>query len=128
MAEWVKGQSGNPGGRTKLGVKNTAELRLAAQAYSVEALQTVVRIMRNPKADFGHRLKAAEIVLSRGHGKPVQPVEHEVGRSLEQMVLDSQKLWDKEMGRVIEGEVVRELEGVTADLVELPAPEVGGRR
>jgi len=35
-----------------------------------------VAIMRNPEARDSDRLKAAEIVLDRGHGKPRQELEH----------------------------------------------------
>jgi hypothetical protein len=69
---WQKGQSGNPGGR----VKADPELKAMAREYTQVAIGTAVAIMRNPEARDSDRLKAAEILLDRGHGKPRQELEH----------------------------------------------------
>ena len=69
---WQKGQSGNPGGR----VKAHPELKAIACEYTSDAIGTAVAIMRNPEARDSDRLKAAEILLDRGHGKPRQELEH----------------------------------------------------
>jgi hypothetical protein len=63
------GQSGNPGGRPK----GDIELRRAARGRTAEALETLINIMRNQKAPAAARVTAAEAILSRGWGKPVQP-------------------------------------------------------
>jgi hypothetical protein len=69
---WQKGRSGNPGGRVKV----DPELKAIAREYTQDAIGTAVAIMRNPEARDSDRLKAAEILLDRGHGKPRQELEH----------------------------------------------------
>ncbi len=55
-----------------------SDLRAAAKEFSGEALMTVVEIMRNPDVAANHRLTAAEMLLSRGHGKARQNVDVQV--------------------------------------------------
>jgi len=66
---FVPGQSGNPSGRPKA----DPILREMAQARTAEAFQVVLDALADP--DKRIALKAAEIVLDRGHGKPAQAVE-----------------------------------------------------
>jgi Family of unknown function (DUF5681) len=80
-----KGVSGNPGGRAK-GLKEVTEL---ARHHAPEAIDTLVRIMRDPKANAAARGAAANALLDRGYGKAVATVSVEnTGRSLEQMLID----------------------------------------
>jgi hypothetical protein len=65
------GMSGNPGGRPKM----PEEFRQLARENSIPALQVVVDILKNPKSANKDRLKAAEIILDRAWGKPIQGVE-----------------------------------------------------
>ncbi len=65
-----KGQSGNPGGKSKA----LASLEAAAREHDEEALAVMVDIMRNSTSDQA-RLAAAEKVLMRGHGQPKQSME-----------------------------------------------------
>jgi hypothetical protein len=67
--KWVKGMSGNPGGRPKLEVS----IRDLAQQNSMEALETLVQVMRTGKP--GERLIAANAILDRAYGRPTQSVE-----------------------------------------------------
>lgn len=60
-----------PGSKTKVG----ADLRVAAQQYSDEALKTLVEVMRNKKTGGAARAAAANAVLDRGYGKPKQEIE-----------------------------------------------------
>lgn len=64
------GQSGNPGGRPK---KTAQELDLiaACKAKTPEALDVIVHIMMNSDKD-AVRLSAAQSIIERGYGKPVQ--------------------------------------------------------
>jgi Family of unknown function (DUF5681) len=59
------GQSGNPGGRTK----TLVEVARAAREYTLEAIETLAKIMRNDKASDAARVSAISILLDRGHGK-----------------------------------------------------------
>ena len=67
--KWLKGVSGNPGGRPKLEVS----IRELAQENSIEALETLVQVMRTGKP--GERLIAANAILDRAYGKPSQSIE-----------------------------------------------------
>ena len=69
---FVKGQSGNPGGR-RLDSKQL-ELRDLARKGTRSAMATILTIMRNKDNAPAVRLTAAGMVLDRGHGKAIQPV------------------------------------------------------
>jgi hypothetical protein len=64
-------QSGNPGGRSKAQI----DVRNAARAYTQEAIDTLILVMRNGKP--GETAMAANSLLDRGWGKPnyAEPVE-----------------------------------------------------
>src|SRR5215468_3126439 len=65
---WQKGQSGNPGGASNY-IEHTRAMALRAVP---EAMQLLVRIVEDPKADLSHRIRAAETILERVLGKPAQ--------------------------------------------------------
>lgn len=67
---WVKGQSGNPGGRAKL----VGHVREAAKQYTAEAIETLAAIMRDGGAPHASRAAAAQALLDRAWGKPSLPV------------------------------------------------------
>jgi hypothetical protein len=58
------GQSANPGGRSKAQI----DVRNAARAYTQEAIDTLVLVMRNGKP--GEAAMAANSLLDRDWGKP----------------------------------------------------------
>lgn len=68
---FVKGKSGNPGGRPK----EEAEVVRLARENSVMALETLVRFAQSedPKA----AIPAANSILDRALGRPKQAVAHE---------------------------------------------------
>lgn len=70
-------QPGDPRAGRKRGVPNkaTAEIKLAAQEYGIEALETLAKVMRNTKADPRARVAAANALLDRGYGKPAQTIQ-----------------------------------------------------
>ncbi|MEN6349647.1 MAG: DUF5681 domain-containing protein [Syntrophomonas sp.] len=65
---FLPGQSGNSSGRPKL----PAEFTELAREHTVAALQTIIDVLTDTKAKAGDRLRAAEIMLDRGWGKPLQ--------------------------------------------------------
>jgi hypothetical protein len=71
MPQFVKGRSGNPGGRPAV----PPELREAARARTLEALETLTTIMRDDKAPAAARVSAATAVLDRAWGKPAQSLQ-----------------------------------------------------
>lgn len=66
-----KGVSGNNGGRPKL----PEELKEAFKAAAPDALRVLVGIINDETARHSDRIRAAEVVLDRGYGKPVQAVD-----------------------------------------------------
>ena len=67
---WKPGQSGNPGGKPP----SDPNLKAAAKEHTIDALNTLVDIMKHGKKD-SDRLAAASIILDRGHGKATQHIE-----------------------------------------------------
>jgi hypothetical protein len=62
-----KGRSGNPGGRPRVLVSVMAEARL----HTLDAIRVLSNLMSGAKSE-SVRLNAAEAILSRGWGRPVQ--------------------------------------------------------
>lgn len=54
--------------------KATADVKLAAQAYTEEALKTLAKIMKTGASEAA-RVAAANSILDRGHGKPKQTID-----------------------------------------------------
>lgn len=65
---WRKGVSGNPGGRPKV----VAEVRELAREHTEQALNTLVTIMGDEKANHSARVAAATQILDRGYGRAPQ--------------------------------------------------------
>jgi hypothetical protein len=66
------GQSGNPGGMHK----GTAELKALARQHAAAAIETLANIMLDSGAPPPARVAAANSLLDRGWGKPVQEIDH----------------------------------------------------
>jgi hypothetical protein len=62
---FVKGQSGNPGGRPRV----VGEVQELARSHTADAVTTLAEIMRDTEAA---RVAAASALLDRGYGKPLQ--------------------------------------------------------
>ena len=77
--QFKKGQSGNPGGRPKV----PEEIKEAFKAAAPEALELLLKFMRDKKEKSEIRVKCAETVLDRGYGKATQFVEGTVDNKVE---------------------------------------------
>lgn len=79
---WVKGQSGNPGGRP--GVPQG--VRELAREKSVEAMRTLIRHLKdkNPRV----AILAANAILDRAYGKPAQAITGEDGEGAARLVIE----------------------------------------
>lgn len=82
-----KGKSGNPGGRPIKRLADGRSLSEIASTYTDSALATLAEIMADAKAPAAARATAANSLLDRGHGRPKQPIEHD---------LDISKLTDEQ--------------------------------
>lgn len=68
--------AGRPAGaRNKLTTAKKQTLTEMAGRYTETALATLAEIMQNAKAPAAARVTAANSLLDRAHGKPVQAVE-----------------------------------------------------
>jgi hypothetical protein len=65
-------KNGNPGGGRP---KVPLEVKEAARAQTQDAIAILAHIMKNPKARDADRIHAAEILLNRAWGSPVQSVD-----------------------------------------------------
>ena len=54
--------------------KATAEIKEAAREHGPAAIKLLAGIMNNPKKPDALRMGAAQQLLDRGYGKPVQPL------------------------------------------------------
>jgi hypothetical protein len=70
MGKFVKGQSGNPGGRPKI----IASIRELAQGQTVRSIHVLVAIRDDERAPHAARIAAARELLDRAYGKPTQPI------------------------------------------------------
>jgi hypothetical protein len=66
---WSPGQSGNPGGRPKV----AAEVRDLAREHAGKAIKRLVGLMDSKNQPVA--LRAAEAVLDRGYGRPLQAMK-----------------------------------------------------
>lgn len=71
---FVKGKSGNPGGRPK----EAADVKALAREYTTEAVEKFIHLMRNGE-DERTQLAAASALMDRAYGKPAQALEHTGG-------------------------------------------------
>lgn len=75
---FLPGNCANPGGRPKM----PKDLKELAQASAPEALRIALDLMKTAKSEQV-KLRAAEIVMDRGYGKPAQSIDANVNAEVE---------------------------------------------
>ena len=64
-----------PGNRSGGRPKMPEDLKKAFKEACPDALRVLVKIVNDEDAKHGDRIRAAEVILDRGYGKPVQAVD-----------------------------------------------------
>ena len=117
IQQFQPGQSGNPGGRPKLGVALADKVRKATKDGNAIVKLLVEIAEGGLEAKISDRLAAAEMLLSRGWGKAVTQMEvtadvqvqHSISdfntAELRELVAMRKKLIEEDDPLVIEGEV-----------------------
>jgi hypothetical protein len=87
------GVSGNPAGRPRRPETVAAKqifvtVRTAARALTQEAIDTLAAVMRDGRAPPAARISAAVALLDRGHGRPSQAVDLNIGCDLARLADD----------------------------------------
>lgn len=83
------------------------ELKGRAQAYSVEALDTLHALMRDPEQSGAVRVSAAVAIMDRGYGKPTVTVDMQPKRTIADYTTDELRAlaahYMERLGDVAEG-------------------------
>ncbi|WP_321576383.1 hypothetical protein [Bradyrhizobium barranii] len=87
MTEWVNKRSevalAREAARRTLKQRTMTEIKSLARTHTVHAVNTPVKIMLDKNAPAHARVSAANAILDRGWGKPLQPIANEDGKPLE---------------------------------------------
>lgn len=101
---WQPGQTGNPGGRPKV----AAEIRDLAREHGPMAIQRLTCLMHSKNETVA--IRAAEAILERGYGRPLQTPASEDARASQGPQADLKKLSDEEFQALLQARrTVREL-------------------
>ncbi|MXP27913.1 hypothetical protein GRI58_03635 [Porphyrobacter algicida] len=101
---FVKGTSGNPGGRPKVKLADGRTLTDLARDHTEKAVTALVAVLDSAEATDSARVSAATAILDRGWGRPRQDVGIEM-KSDEAMA----SLLEAARKRAIEAKAVPEL-------------------
>ena len=102
-----KGKSGNPGGRPHALVSVMEE----ARKHTLDAIRVLVELMCGANSE-SVRLNAAEAILSRGWGRPVQAFQvdgHFANRKLNELSADELAEFEKRLANAESHQQISEL-------------------
>lgn len=86
----AKSKGGRPPGKAGVTKRNILLAQKMFQEHAQEALETMIKIMRDPEAEHAVRLKAANDVLNRAYGTPVSTtVQVQISEEERDAVIDS---------------------------------------
>jgi hypothetical protein len=109
MGRFVKGQSGNPGGRAKVTPEMSRALEVARE-NAPKAIQIFVDII-DGKYTIEEKMKAAAALLDRGLGKPTQQTDVNLDAKLDGTLETTGKVDEKQLEAFV-ARVSSELEGL----------------
>lgn len=92
-----------------------------ARAHTEKAIETIAEVMVDPFAENKDRLKAADIILDRGHGKPAQAIIAVPGNRAIAALL-SQKSDDELMALINQSQLPR-LAPIDAEFTPVHGPD-----
>ena len=69
--QFVKGKSGNPGGRPKV----PEQFKELVQEKSIPALRAIIAIMENPRSKANDIFMCAKLILEYANGKPLDKID-----------------------------------------------------
>lgn len=112
-AQFQKGRSGNPAGHTPI----PADVKEAAKAHTMTAIETLVDEMKNGK-NGASRVAAATAILNRGWGAPKQTVDVDVNHKQDwSSMLDALDQWNAGK-QLTQTETVQVIEATAIEVIE----------
>ncbi|WP_018898909.1 hypothetical protein [Rhizobium sp. 2MFCol3.1] len=112
-AQFQKGKSGNPAGRTPI----PPDVKEAAKAHTMTAIETLVDEMKNGK-NGASRVAAATAILNRGWGAPKQTVDVDVNHKQDwSAMLDALDQWNAGK-QLTQAETVQVIEATAIEVIE----------
>jgi hypothetical protein len=91
-----------------------------ARQHTERAIETIAEVMADPFAENKDRVKAAETLLDRGHGKPSQAIIAMPGNRQIAALLAQKS--DDELMALINGASLPRLAPIDAEFTESPDP------